>query len=1115
MTISMFRRYVSVVGALTLITIINAGCTKQAKRNRFLARADRDFQAERYDRAEIEYLAVFKVAALDHAAVAKLGLLYFTEGKLPQAHQFLKKAVEFQPDDVDLRAKLALTAFSLQDVKGARQEALQVLSRQPGNPDALMVLADTTFTTNQLKESLQKLNTLPPVAKAQAAYHIARGTLWLRQQNLTNVETEFKQAIAQDPKSSIAHLALGNFYTLRNDRQQAETYLKTAAELAPLRSNARIRYADFRYKTGAAEEAKKAVIEITQKAPDYIPAWNFLVQAAFAERKPDDCSALIQKVLDRDPINREALMTSGDLMLTKGDATNALSRFERVAAIYKHKPGPESPNESDPEVLYKLALANLLNRDITKAVANLNQAVAAAPNYPDAVMLLANVNIRKGDAAQAVTSLTQFVKRQPQFMQAHLVLADAYLAQKDPDSAVAVYHRMRTLFPSSPQVPLLLGSLLAQQGKEAEAREAFEKALSLSPDYAPAIENLVDLDLFDKNYSAAISRVQKLLDKNARDPGPRLLLAKIHMAKARGCVSEANAKGAGSGRSKLSLAEVPAAQAELKQAETELLKAIELKPELAAPYLLLSELYVASGKQQQALDKLNGLLAKTNDLAVLAQVAMIQDASKNYPAARDAYEKALALNPNFSLALNNLAYIYSERLSDLDKASRLAEKARQLQPQDPSSADTLGWILYKRGEYPRALSLISEAAATLPKSAEVQFHLGMTHYALAEEAPARTALERATGSTEDFPGKPDAQQRLAILAIDPKTASASAVSQLEQHLQKAPGDPIALSRLAAIQERDGAVDKALETYQSALKYSPQNAALMVKVAQLYSSSRFHDPQKALEMAKKAHNLAPDDASVSALLGRLAFQTEDYNWAASLLEDSARKLPKDPQVSFDLAWAYYALGRVSEAEAAMQAAAGTPFSRSEEARRFLAMVPMAETPAITAAAAAEAERTLKADPTYVPALMVSGLDQEKGGNYKQAAQCYEKVLARFPLFAPATRNLAILCFERLNDDTRAHDLATKARQTFRDDPAIARTLGILAYRKQDYPKAVQFLREAGQKQNDDAEVLYYLGLAQYQLKARAECKSALQKALALKTIQPKMADEARRVLQELK
>ena len=94
MTTSMFRRYLSTMVALALVGIISAGCTKHARRNRYLARADRDFQAERYDRAEIEYLAVFKVAPMDPAAVSKLGLLYSIEGKMPQAHQFLKKAVE-------------------------------------------------------------------------------------------------------------------------------------------------------------------------------------------------------------------------------------------------------------------------------------------------------------------------------------------------------------------------------------------------------------------------------------------------------------------------------------------------------------------------------------------------------------------------------------------------------------------------------------------------------------------------------------------------------------------------------------------------------------------------------------------------------------------------------------------------------------------------------------------------------------------------------------------------------------------------------------------------------------------------------------------------------------
>jgi tetratricopeptide (TPR) repeat protein len=1106
MTGTMAKHYFLTGVMLLAISLASGGCSKAAKRDRALARAERDFRAERYDRAEIEYLTAFKFVPMDRTAITKLGEIYFIEGKMPQAHEFLSKAVEFHPDDVDLRAKLAQSDFRLNGVTNARQEALQILAKQPGNTDALVLLADTTTGTNQLKESLQTLKALPAAVKSQAAYHIAQGSLWLRQLNFTNAETEFKTAVALDPKSSLAQMALGNFYVFRNDLKQAEACLKKAADLAPLRSNARILYAEFQSKTGAAQEAKRAVTEITQKAPDYVPAWVFLMRAALAEGRADDCSALIQKILERDLINREALMTRGDLLLTKGDGTNALAAFERVGAIYK--PGAE--------VLYKYALANLINHDSAKAIANLNQAIAAQTNYTDAILLLADINMRKGDAAQAVASLRRLIQRQPGQMQAHLLLANAYLADQDPDSAAAVYGRMEKLFPKEPQVPYLLGTVLAQQNKVADARKSFDKALELSPDYVPAIQSLVRLDLRAKNYSAAMDRVHNLAAKDGGTPAPWLLSAGIHEAKAQDIINELTAKAAASGQPKPSLAEMPAAQIELNLAETNLLKAIELKPDEPGLYFMLSQLYVASGKKQRALDELNSLLAKTNNLAALVEVASIQQVSTNYTAARDAYEKAISLDPTFTLgcaALNNLAYIYSDLLPDLPKARLLAEKARQIRPRDAATADTLGWILYKQGEYPRALSLIEEGAAGITNSAEIQFHLGMAHYAMAEETPARTALERAVRATEKFPGESEATNCLAILSIDPRTAKAADMARLEDRLRQTPGDPIALSRLGGIQERDGALDKALDTYERAFTSNPQSASIMLKLAQMYSSPRFHDLPKAFDLAKKAHNAAPDNNSASALLGRLAFETGDYKWAASLLEESARKLPQDPQVSYDLAWAYYSLGRVADAQSAMQKATAAPFS--DDAKRFLTMVAAAKGQTITSSAAAEAATILKADPNYVPALMVSAMDQESRGNYQQAGACYDKALARFPLFAPATRDLAILCFERLGDDTKAYELATKARQTYHGDVAIARTLGLLAYRKQDYQQAVQLLKEAQQKQADDTEVLCCLGLAQYRLGARAESKGTLQRALASKTIQPKMADEARRVLAELK
>ena len=60
-------------------------------------------------------------------------------------------------------------------------------------------------------------------------------------------------------------------------------------------------------------------------------------------------------------------------------------------------------------------------------------------------------------------------------------------------------------------------------------------------------------------------------------------------------------------------------------------------------------------------------------------LALVYEKMQDYPKARDAYEKLLSINPDFVVALNNLAYLYTEQLNNLDKAYELARKARDLQ----------------------------------------------------------------------------------------------------------------------------------------------------------------------------------------------------------------------------------------------------------------------------------------------------------------------------------------------------------------------------------------------------------------------------------------------------
>ena len=394
---------------------------------------------------------------------------------------------------------------------------------------------------------------------------------------------------------------------------------------------------------------------------------------------------------------------------------------------------------------------------------------------------------------------------------------------------------------------------------------------------------------------------------------------------------------------------------------------------------------------------------------------------------------------------------------------------------------------------------------------EVQLHLGMVRYMMGDEEPAREALQQAAAATTDFPEKELAARHLAMLAIDPKTATAKTQADLEQRLKDEPSDSIAADRLGEIYEHSGTLDKAAKTYEQSLKQNPQNAPAMARLARVYM--QLNQPDKALETAKDAHKAAPADAGISALLGRLVFQSGDYDWSASLLEDAAGKLPSQPEVRYDLAWAQYSLGRVDDAAATMQAAApALAGSALSDAKQFLMFVDAAKNPA--QAAALPATQILSTNANYVPAMMVAGIQSEKQGKMDDAAQFYSKALARYPKFAPAARNLAIVYSKNPSaaDDQKTYNVAMKARAMYPDDTALTRALGVLAYRRADYGRAVQLLQESSQTLNNDGELYYFLGMAQYQLK-KPQSKASLQRALTL-NVSSKYAEEAKKVLQQM-
>src|SRR5262249_12936202 len=138
-------------------------------------------------------------------------------------------------------------------------------------------------------------------------------------------------------------------------------------------------------------------------------------------------------------------------------------------------------------------------------------------------------------------------------------------------------------------------------------------------------------------------------------------------------------------------------------------------------------------------------------------------------------------------------------------------------------------------------------------------------------------------------------------------------------------------------------------------------------------------------------------------------------------------------------------------------------------------------------------------------------QQQSGAVDQAVKTYEKILADNPSYTPATRQLALLYGQLSSDSAQAYELVTKARQAYPDDPDIAKTLGILNYRRGYLPQSAELLKEAAAKRKDDPETAYYLGEVYHQLKQYEECKETLQRALGLNLSSSTLVEDAKRAL----
>jgi tetratricopeptide (TPR) repeat protein len=107
------------------------------------------------------------------------------------------------------------------------------------------------------------------------------------------------------------------------------------------------------------------------------------------------------------------------------------------------------------------------------------------------------------------------------------------------------------------------------------------------------------------------------------------------------------------------------------------------------------------------------------------------------------FEKALQLDPQNHLALNDYAYALAEDGRELEKALRLVRKAIAIKSNVGAYHDTHGWVLYKLGRYEEALRELRLAVQTAPDTPELRYHLAAVYAKLGRKDDALVELEKA------------------------------------------------------------------------------------------------------------------------------------------------------------------------------------------------------------------------------------------------------------------------------------------------------------------------------------------------------------------------------------
>jgi len=145
-----------------------------------------------------------------------------------------------------------------------------------------------------------------------------------------------------------------------------------------------------------------------------------------------------------------------------------------------------------------------------------------------------------------------------------------------------------------------------------------------------------------------------------------------------------------------------------------------------------------AGRRDEAIQILNDALkALPEDTPLRYTRALLAVGLGLLELAESDLRQIISLQPHNAVAINALGYTLADLTERYDEAEQLILQAYELQPEDASIIDSMGWISYRLGRLREAEGYLREAWKTM-RNAEIAAHLGEVLWASGQKDEARS-----------------------------------------------------------------------------------------------------------------------------------------------------------------------------------------------------------------------------------------------------------------------------------------------------------------------------------------------------------------------------------------